>query len=319
MIITDGCASRSARSTTALLLVFVATGCTALPDVSPFASATRQLAAAVTTGGAAIWEDFYARAATDAYLKADAGKFDAAWKVRNDTMTAAVVYADSLVAVVSGAAQTRDRVGALADKVKTLGEMAGILNPGIAAGAGVATDAAKFIGAQIALMLAAASLEDAVTRAQPAIERIASHMHDDATSLRSIVRALAAAEVRELNTQYGSATAYTNLLRAERDKLRGQSSFTSLKAQRAGLDDVEKFMALAAVEMKAYEEQRMAIDKRAKARLQLVAATGDALNRWSVAHAKVAEALRARQPVSVESLADAAVELRGLINRVREL
>jgi hypothetical protein len=43
------------------------------------------------------------------------------------------------------------------------------------------------------------------------------------------------------------------------------------------------------------------------------------MERWAAAHREVALSLEHRRPVSVESLTDAAVEVRDLVKRVREL
>src|SRR5689334_21109279 len=111
---------------TVLLVVFlVAAGCAALPDVAPFAAASRQLAGAVKASGTAISEDLHARPDLEARARA----FDGAWAVRNDLMRAVVAYSDSLVGIVKAAGDSREAARSLADKVGSLAQAVGVIQP----------------------------------------------------------------------------------------------------------------------------------------------------------------------------------------------
>ena len=78
-------------------------------------------------------------------------------------------------------------------------------------------------------------------------------------------------------------------------------------------------MAPPNAEVQKYDELKARIDAREKANLQLIAATRDAMEQWASAHREVALSLENRRPVSTEALTEAAVELRDLVKRIREL
>jgi hypothetical protein len=296
-----------------VLILLLATGCAALPDVSPFASASRQLAAAVKASGSAISEDLHATPE----LRARAKAFDNAWAVRNDLMRAVVAYSDSLVGIVKASGDSREAARTLADKVSGLAQAVGVLQPGAGPAADVAADTAAFVWAQIALARGAASLEEALQHAQPAIERL-TIIKSDSKDLVSVVRGLAEAQRAELGATYNEAIGYRKELAGRRARLRAKVA-TLTDAEGAELKRIDDFMAPPNAEVQKYEELKAKIDTREKANLQLIAATRDAMEQWAAAHREVALSLQNRRPVSTESLTEAAVELRDLTKRIREL
>ena len=296
-----------------VLILVLATGCATLPDVSPFATASRQLAGAVKATGTAISEDLHATPELEAKAKA----FDNAWAVRNDLMRAVVAYSDSLVAIVRASGDSREAARSLAEKVGALAQTVGVLQPGAGPAADVATDTAAFVWAQIALARAAASLEEALQQAQPAIERL-TVIKSDSKDLVSIVRGLAEAQRVDLNATYNEAIGYRKDLAARRAKLRAKFG-TLTDAEATELKRIDDFLVPPNAEVQKYDERKVKIDTREKANLQLIAATRDAMEQWASAHRDVALALQSRRPVSTESLIEASVELRDLVKRVREL
>jgi hypothetical protein len=295
------------------LILVLATGCTALPDVSPFATASRQLAGAVKASGTAISEDLHATPELEAKAKA----FDSAWAVRNDLMRAVVAYSDSLVAIVKASGDSREAARSLADKVGGLAQAVGVVQPGSGPAVEVAADTAAFVWAQIALAKAAGSLDEALKAAQPAIERL-TIIKSDSKDLVVVVRGLAEAQRAELGATYNEALGYRKDLAARRAKLRAKFG-TLTDAEAADLKRIDEFMTPPNAEVQKYDELKAKIDTREKANLQLIAATRDAIEQWAAAHREVALALENRRPVSTESLTEAAVELRDLVKRIREL
>ena len=296
-----------------VLILLLATGCAALPDVSPFATASRQLAAAVQASGSAISEDLHATPELQARAKA----FDNAWAVRNDLMRAVVAYSDSLAGIVKASGDSREAARTLADKVSGLAQAVGVLQPGAGPAADVAADTAAFVWAQIALARGAASLEEALQHAQPAIERL-TIIKSDSKDLVSVVRGLAEAQRAELGATYNEAIGYRKELAGRRARLRAKVA-TLTDAEGAELKRIDDFMAPPNAEVQKYEELKAKIDAREKANLQLIAATRDAMEQWAAAHREVALSLQNRRPVSTESLTEASVELRDLTKRIREL
>ena len=296
-----------------VLLLVLATGCAALPDVSPFATASRQLAGAVKASGTAISEDLHATPE----LEASAKKFDDAWAVRNELMRAVVAYSDSLVGIVKASGDSREAARSLADKVGALAQAVGVIQPGAGPAVSVASDAAAFVWAQIALARGAASLEAALKEAQPAIERL-TIIKSDSKDLVIVVRGLAQAQRTALVGTYNEALGFQKDVAARRSKLRAKFG-TLTDAEAAELKRTDEFMVSPNAEAQKYDELKTKIDTREKANLQLIAATRDAIEQWAAAHREVALALENRRPVSTESLTEAAVELRDLVKRTREL
>jgi len=298
-----------------LLVFLLAAACAALPDVSPFAIASRQLAGAVKTGGAAISEGL--RTSPD--LEAKAQEFDRAWTARNEAMRAVVGYSDGLVAIVKATADSRESARGLADKLGALAQGAGAVQPGAGPAIKVGADSAAFIWAQIALARGASSLRDALSHAQPAIDRLAEIIGSDTRDLVNVVRGAAEAERTTLNAAFNETRGFELSLSRRRGELRRQGFGQLDREELAELRRIDELMAPVNAQVQTYEEHRAKIDRREKASLQLIAATRDAMERWAVAHADVTVSLQNRRPVSVEALTEGAIELRRLITRMQEL
>lgn len=301
------------RRAVLVLGLLLAAACAALPDVAPFASASRQLAGAIRTSGAAISDDLHA--VPD--LEATAKVFDEAWTVRNEAMRAVVTYSDGLVAIVKASGDARASARSLADQVGALAQAVGVLQPGAGPAAGVAADTAAFVWAQIALARAAASLREALGHAQPAIERLTA-LRSDSADLVKVIRGVAEVQRTDLARTYDEAFGYRKVLAGRRGTLRARFG-TLTEGELAELRRIEELMVPVNLEIEKYEERKARIDDRERASLQLIAATRDAMERWAAAHREVALSLESRQPVGVASLTDAALELRDLVKRIREL
>ena len=303
------------RALSLLLALAVAPGCTTLPDVSPFASASRQLAVAMKAGGSAVSEDLHAGAG----LEARAKQFDQAWTTRNDVMRAVVAYSDGLVVIVRATGEARESARALADKVGALAQVAGVVQPGAGSAGAVASDTAAFIWAQIALVRGAGSLGEALTTAQPVIDRLTELITSDNRDLASIVRAAAVAQRTALDAAYNEPFGYAATLARRRTMLRAKGYGELTKDEITELSRIDELMVPANAQLSKREDELARIDRRERASLQLIAATRDAMDRWAAAHRDVALALQERKSVNVESLTDATIELRDLVKRMREL
>lgn len=316
--------TRHRRLLSVAALLVVCGGCTQLPDVTPFATATADMAAAVRSAGPAV----AAEVERMDNGRTPAKKLSESWAARDAAMAAVVSYSDSLVSIVNAAHDKGEAVGTLATKLGGLATAAGLPLPGASAAMGIVTDAAKFVWTQIELARGAASLEEALAAAQPAVDRIAQKLRDDFQDLDVALRAAVESQRGALE---GEPT--YNVSVGTRDTIAEHKlALVQALAERAGPsgtaltdDDIaalERIDALAssnAAMLSPTEERLAELDTRARTIADLLSASSGAIERWSVAHRDLVSAVKARRSVDVDSLSSAAVEIRDLIKRVREL
>ena len=299
-------------------------GCTQLPDVTPFATATADMAAAVRSAGPAVASEVARMEGGGA----TAGRLAESWAARDAAMVAVVMYSDSLVSIVNAAHDRGNAIGALAEKLGGLASAAGFALPGSSAAVGVVTDAARFVWAQIELARGARTLEDALTAAQPAVDRIAEKLGDDFRDLDLALRAAVESQRGVLESDPGynipAGTCGTlverklALLEELADRgVDGNPELTDEDLSR--VDRLDALMATTAAQLAATDESLGELEARARVVQDLVLASGGAVERWAVAHRDLANAVRMRRPINIDSLTAAAVEIRELIKRVREL
>jgi hypothetical protein len=290
--------------------VFVAGGCQ-LPNVGPFVDGTAQLKAAVASSGAAVEQEL--RVMPGTAQQADA--LHNAWAARNNAMVALLRYAQSIDAIVAAGNAGAESAGKVADAVQGLASAAGVAVPGSAAAVGVAVDTAKFIYAQIAVVRAAGDLAQSLDEAQPAVERIAELMRKDLTDLDELVQAASQLSEIAIVAQNNDLSAYRKKLADELKKDRDLSK----KEAREELAEFSKLMSDADARYGVYQAQLSEVENRLRAARQLINSTGAALDAWAAAHAQLAVAAWKKTTVSTKALTDAAVELRDLVKRIREL
>ena len=71
-----------------------------------------------------------------------------------------------------------------------------------------------------------------------------------------------------------------------------------------------------------YSEYKQGLEQnqnRLRVGRALIKTAQDSVQQWVTAHKQVVNALKNRRPVSTESLLEAAVEIRSLLKRIREL
>ncbi|MCA9617384.1 MAG: hypothetical protein KC731_00085, partial [Myxococcales bacterium] len=158
-------------------------------------------------------------------------RLDEAWKARLAAATAIVTYAEALEAVTDAGKSGSKAVEAVANGVQGLAEAAGLAVPGAGAAAGVVTDVAKFVYAQIALARAADTLDEALQRAQPAVARIAQILRQDIDDLGAILQAVALAERNALRTHHQIELGYRDSLVERRDALYARSGALDAQAR----------------------------------------------------------------------------------------
>ncbi len=297
--------------------------CAAPPDVGAFAAATGELSQSIRATGTAVGGTLEGMRGSAAATPGDpASRWAEAWKTRTSVMDHLVDYADSLVALHKASVDADDAVKSVAQKLGALATAAGIADPTLGAGSAVAvaTDVAAFVWKQIALARGASTMRRSVEAAHPAILRIADVVVADLRDARKIVRG-ASENLRgrlESDPDYSEAAGF----RAQVDKTRLEMFRTPPKdwsaKQVTRLAELDAIGAAADRTMKSKGDELRALDASEKAQLDLIGAAGDAITAWAAAHGRLLAALRDHRPVTLDSLEQAALELRALIKKVRD-
>jgi hypothetical protein len=288
--------------------------CTNLPDVGPFVQSTAEVRSAVITAGTVAVEELKHMPDGTTYAE----RLSAQWQARLRAMDGLVDYADALQSIVASGRQGASSVGALADSVGQLAAVAGIVFPPAGAAQGV-TDAAKFVYAQIALVRAASALEDALVQSQPAIEQIARTIAQDLDDLSAVFQLANAGILLALQKEHNLDLGFRQSLVDERNTLyaKGVGAFTA--QERTRLKEINEFIASTNEWYGPYTQRRDNIQRRLRAGQTLCQAAAGTVVRWGLAHNNLVLAVQERRPVSTQSLVQAAVDLRDLIQRIRML
>ena len=295
-----------------LALVAMATGCAPFPDIGPFADATRQLKAAVAQSGSTVSDELrYAEGMEDA-----ADKLDEAWKERNLAFEAIVAYSDSLEAIVSSGNKGRETGGKLADSIKGFAETVGIAIPGSPVAIEAATDSIKLLAAHIANTRAAKSLEDAMVQAHPAVEQIVELVVEDLEDVDDVFRLANKLAEINLKKSYATRISYRKVLEDFVQKADIADANEAILKKRAQLnellDSTDSWYG-------EYRQELEENERRLRVGRALIKTAQGSVQQWVTVHGQVASALRNRRPVSTESLLEAAAEIRGLLERIREI
>ncbi|HEX8877583.1 MAG TPA: hypothetical protein VF777_12605 [Phycisphaerales bacterium] len=338
---------RRVLSLMAAAMLVAPIGCTALPDVRPFATSSREFASAVKVAGRAISQDLR----SDEELAEKAEEFDAAWAFRVKEMEGVTRHADGLVAIVQATQDARAKAQALGDSLATLAGTAGFVNPAAGAAADLVIRGASLVYAQIALVRGAASLEEAMVRAQPVIDAVCEKIIADSQDMEEIVASIALLRRGTITSQGGGKARYhLNQMEQYRDQARGsfwkaQELVVKAEAALAGASDdarpgamqrlhaarqevaasreslvaADQLVTTALAENEAYNAAYARAVEQGRAGQELIEAMRTGLSRWADAHRDVAQALRDRRPVSVESLTSVALEVRELYVDFKQL
>jgi hypothetical protein len=310
----------------ALTAGFFLGSCAPLPDVSPFATATRELASALRTSG-----DTAVTIVADEHDQQKAGELREAWDERDKAMHALVRYSDGLTAIVAGFDDAKANAIKLGDSIEQLAQTAGIITPGGEAAAGVAIDVGQLVVEQIAKVKAAKSLERALTDAQPVIDAVAGHLgrrlirgrsgaevSNDVTDLMVIYEAVdSKIETEELQATQSTHDLIT-VLAARRSSIQARIP-QGEAATVAEVAQLTQTIADANVTLTALQAPFRQRARRVSEAQALVEALAGAVDSWATAHADLANAIQQRRAVSVASLTDSALEIRALTKRIRDL
>ena len=300
------------KSMVLVVVAWAMVGCSSLPEVGPFADATIELNSAIDLGGKTVVAELRTMEATS-----QADTLEEAWKARTAAGGALVTYAESLRAIVSAGHSGKESASKVIDSVTSLAATAGISIPASSAAFSTATDIGKFLYGQISLMRAANSLEAALEAAQPAVSRIAVFLDKDLRAAGEIFQ-LANTDIQQsLELKHRAPIdrlRYRDELLKERDNLYEESP-----PNEARLLQIAELIAATDEWYDPYQEQLAESSARLRRGEALFSAALDATGRWVAAHDLLVQAVKERRPYNDQSLVQAAVEIRELVGRMREL
>jgi len=292
----------------------LAAACATPPRVGPFVEATVEVRSAVVTAGSTVEAELKQMDAGENY----AVRFHELWGTRVRAMDALVAYADSLQAIASAGEEGQEAVSAVADGVTQLAQAAGIALP--AAGTvAVATDTAKFVYQQIALARSARSLEEALVRAQPAVEQIAVHIALDLAAAGEMFEAANTDVVRRIVKENNAGLGFREQLLTEQGEIYARASLELGEDDARQLLEIDDLLASTRTWYEPMQERLAQVEARRRAGTALFAATLDGVSQWGTAHRSLVVAVQERRPVNAASLMQAALEIRELVRRMREL
>ena len=290
-------------------------GCAApLPDVSPFVSASAQLRSGVASGGSATAAELARLPGGEAYAK----QLTTEWQARVRLCDALVRYAQSLQDITRAGTQGRESVDAVASSVTALASAASFVIPGSGA-VGVATDAARFVYAQIALVRASSSLEAALTTAAPAVDEVTQAIALDIAQLGSLLAAANKAYQAELAQKYSTVLGYRRQLEKQRHAAYARLGTDSEGGLGQTLQQLNTLLAASQDEYGVYEQELAETLKRRNAATAVVRAAADGVTEWGAAHRTLVAAVREKRTIDVQNLVESTRELRELVKRMRDL
>ncbi|MBX3389109.1 MAG: hypothetical protein KF691_06595 [Phycisphaeraceae bacterium] len=238
-------------------------------------------------------------------------------------MTGAVGYSTQLVTIFARAQSSQP--AALSRSLQTFARAVGVgasgeVGVGVGVGVGVlatTADTLAFVAAQIALVEASKSLEDALTTAQPVIDRLAALIVADTADLERIVRAAAVLARVELNAQFNALLSFSESIEQRRVEIRRVSYAELTVSQADELVRADALAAATAAELAPYRARRQTIDTREADAIAAIAETRSALIAWAESNASLAKAVRENREPDLEALTSAIAELTTLIARLR--
>lgn len=317
-------------SLTAALLALT-TACTTLPDTSGYTAASVQLKTSAAAAGSALHSelarlvDQVPPGQRDRTARIAAG-FNEEWQKTVEGLGALARYAESIEEITKAGNNGGESARGVAQSVSELAGSLGIV-PG-AALIGVATDTFALINSTLANIRATRSLGRSLTIADPLIQDMAGVVSAQVVHAKGLFQNSISAERQLLNTgemedflrldallQTGESNAALQL--AALSQAAGNAGERS--AAEAELKRIRDGRAALAPRLAEYRTALAALAARERAGNELFVATEAAVASWRDGHEKMVRAIRERRPVSFESLAGAAEEIRRLRERWRDL
>lgn len=308
-----------------LLLATLFSGCGTLPDAKPFADATSALSASVKVSGQAVSDSL--RDAGGVMQSSESKKYEThadnlqnAWADRVRAIQGAANYADSIADLIAAGKEGGETAKKVGDSLSVLAAAANI---SIAAPvAGVVGDIGRFLADRISIVKASQTLEDTVTQAQPAVDRIAEQLAKDTTNnLKPILEEAYKNTISGIKSDYDNDDNFAKQLNEKRKKFRQAILQDPLVDQKKTSDLLELDHMQESVTQRIKERDRKIEQASSayKARLQLVSALSTAITTWATAHRDLSNAIREKRKVTVTELQETVSDLKELIKKVRAL
>jgi hypothetical protein len=305
---------RMAGSLFMLFIAITVVGCASLPEVGPFVDATAELRSAVAASGSTAATELRLMKGGDDH----ANRLTQLWAARAQAVDGLVVYAESLRSIVKAGQQGGQAARALADSVTGLAQAAGVIIPAARA-VTVATDAAIFVYSHIALVRASHSLEEALVNAQPAVERVAVILAQDLKAVDEILQT-ANADIRQSRLiQHQVEWRFREDLRAEQKTLYAKDRRGRTAADEARLLDLDRLLTSTKVWYEPLQSDLSQMERRVLGGRYLIDAAIQITMQWADAHEQLVFVVRDRRTLNTQALVQAAVDIRDLIKRIREL
>ena len=311
-------------------------GCASLPDTRGYTAASIQVREAVGTTGDVVQAELASaiKAGATTANNESVKNLKAAWAATMSSLDGMVAFAQSIEQIVDAgnkgaesARQVGDSVKRLVDTVKvdaTTEASAKLLQ--------LSTDTVAFVYGEYARHIAAKSLEEALDKFGPSMVKISTLVKAQVADARMLFAQQIEAQVQQLDA---GGSGYGDWIKKKGELNEKQKTATSQllaltpppsSSDSAKVNDVKT--TLAQLEMaqqqitpylNEYNEKLKAIRQREKAGLSILGAAENAVAAWGVAYQQLAQAVKERRPVSVDSLVAAVAEVRTLTQRWREL
>lgn len=300
-----------ARAAIGVILHILLIGCAAAPNPGSFAKQTAELSETAQRIGAATEMQL-----ASAGLESAPSDFAQAWKARERAWQAAIEYSRSLEATFAQARSAQPE--SLSHSLQLLASALGVGGTIDAVGVpatgvlGATADTIAFIHAQIALIAASRDLEQALTRAQPVVDRLARLILADTVDLESIVRAGASLRRLELAAEFNDALAFSASLEQRRNELR-RVSYTELTPSDLNeLERIGQFRAALATELEPYFSRLAAINAHESGSLDAIGAFGAGIEAWAASHQRLVAAARAENSFEPATASGAIADPRAI-------
>ncbi len=289
-------------------------GCGALPDATPLVESAWSIQTAVSSAGSAV-EAELRRYEEDA---AAAEQFAEVWAARTEAVKGVAEYAAAIQSIVEASGETRACIGLLADGVASLAGAAGIALPpaGIVA---VTTEVAGIVLQQVNRIRAANSLEEAMGPAQEAVDFICGRIAADLRTAEEIVQLVEADARSRVQLQWGDEQAYRASIEEARREVFRLGAAALEPASQARLRELDDLLAATDGRHAQYEEEMRGVTERARSIREVIAAAAAAVEAWPSSHAQLRAAISSGRTISIAAAASAAIEIRNLVERMRDL
>lgn len=289
-------------------------GCGSLPDASGLVESAWSIHGAVNSAGGAV-EAELRRYEEEGEL---ASAFAESWAHRTAALNGLAEYAAAVQSVVEAAGETRQRIAALADGISGLAGAVGIALPpaGIVA---VTTEAAGIVLEQVNRIRAANSLEEAMEPAQEAVDFICDRIAADLRTTDEIVQLLEADARSRLQLRWGDEQAYRAAIEEARRDVFRLGAAALEPASQARLRELDDRLAATDGRHVMYEAEMHDLGERATSIRDVIAAAAAAVQAWPAAHAQLRATVASGRSLNIAAAMNAVVEIRDLVERMRDL